>query len=157
MAIFQAADIVELAMQIEKNGEAFYRAVAAKTESPQVKALFEDLASQEVQHYGTFKSLGQTSWDPSMISPQAWSDYLGYLDATVQSAFFQGEDKSLSLADQVNDKVQAIQMAIGFEKETLLFFHDLREMVPERGRPTVSQIIAEEKEHLKRLAAFLPR
>jgi len=34
MALFQAADIVELAMQVEQSGEAFYRAVAGKVYRP---------------------------------------------------------------------------------------------------------------------------
>ncbi len=47
MAFLQAADAIELAMGIEKNGEAFYRAVAQKAGSAPVHALFEDLAEQE--------------------------------------------------------------------------------------------------------------
>jgi hypothetical protein len=46
-------------------------------------------------------------------------------------------------------------MAMGFEKETLLFFHDLYDMVAEGEKDTISQIIAEEKTHLKRLASLL--
>ena len=48
-----------------------------------------------------------------------------------------------------------LQAAMGFEKDTLLFFYDLREMVSEAERETVSRIILEEKAHLRRLAKML--
>ena len=44
MAFMKAADVTEMAMELEKNGEAFYRAVAKKATSPDVQALFDDLA-----------------------------------------------------------------------------------------------------------------
>ena len=155
MAVFRASDVVELALQLEKNGEAFYRAAAVKTAIPEVRALFEDLAEQEVFHYQAFKRLAETEWDKPLMTPEEWGDYLNYLDATVQSAFFEGEEQSLALADKVADEKEAIRMAMGFEKETLLFFHDLRDLVPEGEKRTVSRIIAEEKTHLRRLASML--
>ncbi|MBN1317276.1 MAG: ferritin family protein [Anaerolineales bacterium] len=155
MVVFKAADVIEMALQIEKNGEVFYKRVAEKIDSPVIKALFEDLAQQEIYHYQTFEKLAQTAWDSPMLTPSDWQDYLGYLDATVQSAFFEGSDKSLALADKVTGTKEAIQMAMGFEKETLLFFHDLQNMVPEGEKATVARIIAEEKTHLRRLASLL--
>ncbi|MEN8098146.1 MAG: ferritin family protein [Chloroflexota bacterium] len=155
MAIFKAADVIELALELEKSGEVFYRAVAEKSKNPQVKALFEDLAQQEVYHYQAFQQLGNTVWDTPFIAPDSWQEYLGYLQATVQSAFFQGQGKALSEAESVQDEKEAIRMAIGFEKETLLFFHDLKDMVPPGEIDTVNRIINEEKAHLRRLAAML--
>lgn len=155
MAIFRAADIVELALEIEKNGEAFYRAVAKKTSKSDLKALFEDLAQQEVLHFKTFQRLGRTTWDKPLMPPEQWQEYLDYLQATVQSAFFQGEEQALAQADQVTNEEEAIHMAMDFEKETLLFFHDLRDLVPPGEKATLSHIIAEEKSHLRRLAGLL--
>ncbi len=155
MAIFQASDVIEMALEIEKSGEAFYRAVATKAQSPQVQALFEELADMEVDHFETFKQLSKTQWSGLELPEEQWDQYLTYLQATVQSAFFEGQDKALALADQVNDEKQALRMAMGFEKETLLFFHDLRDMVTEGNKEVVKQIIDEEKSHLRLLADML--
>ena len=46
-------------------------------------------------------------------------------------------------------------MAMGFEKETLLFFYDLRDMVSEADKQVLMRIVAEEKSHLRQLAAVL--
>ena len=155
MAVFRAADIVELALELEKNGEAYYRSVADKAQSAKVRELFEDLAYQETLHYKTFQELGRTAWDKPLMSPEQWQEYLDYLQATVQSAFFEGEDKALAAADKAATEQQALRMAMEFEKETLLFFHDLRELVPAGEKPAVLRIIAEEKAHLRRLADML--
>ena len=155
MAILRAADITELAMELEKNGETFYRAVAEKAESPEVRALFVDLAEQEVAHYKVFQRLARSIREQPFMTDEEWDMYQDYLDATVDSAFFQGADKALAAADEVKDQEQALRMAIGFEKETMLFFHDLYDKVPERGKETVEKVIAEERRHVQRLARMI--
>ena len=57
MTLFTAAQALEMAMDIEKNGEAFYREAAAKATDPQVTELFEDLALQEQVHYRIFQHM----------------------------------------------------------------------------------------------------
>ena len=84
-----------------------------------------------------------------------YDQYQIYVQATLDQALFAGSDKALSLAKQAEDREVALRAAIGFEKDTLLFFHDLRDMVNEADRETVSSIIREEKKHLRRLAGML--
>ncbi len=155
MAIFRATDIVEMAMELEKSGEIFYDAVAGKVQSTEVKTLFEDLAEQERQHYIAFEKLTRTTWDAAPLSGENWDQYLAYLQATIQSAFFEGADKALALAEQVRDEKEALQMALEFEKETMLFFYDLRDKVSHVDKGVVSDIIAEERKHVQRLAMLL--
>jgi rubrerythrin len=155
MAFMRAADVTELAMELEKSGEAFYRAVAKKVPSPQVRTLFEDLAEQEVIHYRIFSKLFQSAQGKPFMTDQEWDMYQDYLEATVQSAFFEGPDKALSVAEQVKDEKEALHMAIRFEKETMLFFHDLYDVVPESEKETISRVIAEEKRHVRLLAGML--
>jgi len=163
VAFLQASDIVDLAMQVEQSGEAFYRAVAKKaqsgrrTVSEDARALFEELADQEVIHYEVFSKLSRTVRDTPLMTDDEWAMYVDYLDATVQSAFFQGPDKALALAETVSDEKEAIHMAMGFEKETLLFFYELRDKISEANRPFVDKIVEEEKKHIRRLAGMLQK
>jgi rubrerythrin len=154
MGIFQATDVVEMALELEKSGEVFYRTVAAKA-PPQVRTVFEDLAQAEQNHYVAFQKLSKTASGAPLVTEDAWDQYMMYLQATIQSTFFEGADKALTLAEQVTDPQEAIRMAVGFEKETMLFFHDLRDMVAEADKPIVERIIAEEKSHLTLLASML--
>ena len=75
----QLGDIVfvelpDVGRQLEKSGEAYYRAVAEKMESARVKALFEDLAEQEVMHYRVFASLAKGVRGHPMMLDAEWDD-----------------------------------------------------------------------------------
>ena len=155
MAVFTAAEGLEMAMEIEKNGEVFYNQVAAKSADPEVKALFEDLAAQERGHYRVFeKMLGGVKPAPELPAAE-YDQYRVYVQAALENALFAGSDKALALAKQAEDRETALRAALGFEKDTLLFFYDLRDIVSEADRETITKVIREEKKHLRRLARML--
>ena len=155
MAVFTATEAVEMAMKIEKNGEVFYNAAAAKSADLEVKILFEDLAVQEQAHYRIFeKMLGGLKPAPALPAEE-YDQYRAYLQVALDNALFAGPDKALTLAREAQDKQTALRAALGFEKDTLLFFYDLREMVGDADREKVNGIIREEKKHVRRLAAML--
>lgn len=154
MALFSAAEALEMAMTIEKSGEAFYKAIAARTTDAGARALFEELAVQEQHHYAAFQKLAghaQSAPPPGM----EYDQYDLYLKATLDNALFSGPDKAIAAAQQAQDQKQALRAAIGFEKDTLVFFYDLRDMVGEADYPIIDAIIKEEKTHLRRLAKQL--
>jgi rubrerythrin len=155
MAFLQAADAVEMAMGIETSGEAFYRAVAKKAQTLEVRVLFEDLADQEVRHYAAFEKLGKELGDALLMGQEEWEQYQEYLQDTVQSALFEGPEKALAAAETVADEKEAVRMAMGFEKETILFFYNVRDVVTGGKQAIIDRIIAEEKSHVRRLAGML--
>ena len=155
MAFLTAAEALKWALEIEKNGEAFYNAVAAKGVDPEVKALFEDLAAQERGHYQAFQKMLEKVKPEPDLSNIEYDEYQTYLQVALAEALFAGPDKGLTLAKQAQDRETALRAAMGFEKDTLLFFYDLREIVSEAERRAISDIILEEKAHLRRLAKML--
>ncbi|NLF03288.1 MAG: ferritin family protein [Anaerolineales bacterium] len=155
MAAFTAAQALEMALQIERNGEAYYNAALTRQNAPEIRALFSDLAAQERVHYQVFeRMLGQMGPAPALPAEE-YDQYDAYVLAALNNALFAGPDKALRLAEEAVDAEAAIRGALGFEKDTLLFFYDLREMVAEKDREAVSRIIAEEKSHVRRLARRL--
>jgi rubrerythrin len=155
MAVFTAAEAIEMAMEIEKNGEVFYSAAAAKSDDAEIKTLFEDLAAQEQIHYKIFqKMLGGAGSAPALLAAE-YDQYQAYMQAALDNALFAGQDKALALAEKATDRETALRAALGFEKDTMLFFYDLREMVGEADRASVSRVISEERKHVRRLAALL--
>ncbi|MBW1775894.1 MAG: rubrerythrin, partial [Deltaproteobacteria bacterium] len=54
--MFSSNEIFDLAVRIEKNGEAFFRNAMEKVKAPSVRSLFEWLAEQEVKHREWFVS-----------------------------------------------------------------------------------------------------
>ena len=155
MAIFTAAEALAMAMEIEKNGEVFYNAVAEKSADPEIRALFEDLAAQERGHYRVFeKMLGEAKPAPELPAAE-YDQYQAYVQVALDNALFAGPDKALALAKQAEDRETALRAAMGFEKDTMLFFYDLREMMSAADREVISGVIREEKKHLRRLAGLL--
>lgn len=155
MAVFTAAEAINMALRIEQNGEAFYRGIAEKFQDPALKATMEDLAIQEQRHYQAFMKLSGYVMEPPSHSVQDWEEYTQYLQAAIDNAIFAGPDKALAMAKSVANVQEALQMALGFEKDTLLFYYDLRELMREPDRPLVNEIIREEKAHVRRLSALL--
>lgn len=155
MAVFEAAQALGMAMAIEKHGEAFYEAAAEKTDDAELKALFEDLADKEQAHYQAFENMLEDVEPAPALQDEAVHEYQAYLEVALDHAIFAGPDKAIRMAEEAEDREAALRAAMGFEKDTMLFYYDLREMVDEADRETVSNIIREEKTHLRRLAKMV--
>ncbi|MGD1992272.1 MAG: ferritin family protein [Anaerolineae bacterium] len=155
MAIFNAAEALDIAMQVEKNGQSFYARAAENAEDAEIKALLEELAEWEVEHYNTFKELAEQIGEAPRLSGPMWEEYDQYLETALDNALFQGPDKALAAADELENEREALKMALGFEKDALLFYYDLWHIMPERQQEAVERIITEEKAHATRLARML--
>jgi rubrerythrin len=154
MTLLTGDEIIEIATRLEENGEAFYAAVAEKATNPAIKALFHDLAEQEQHHRRAFQQMGRDVVELA-LSPEQWDEFQAYTGALLQQSFFSRPEHALNLASQARDERQALQAALGFEKETLLFFHELHDAVRGPGKQTVDRIVQEEKCHIQRLSGML--
>ena len=154
MALLTGDEIVEIAVRLEETGEAFYKTAAQKAKDAAVKVLFEDLAIQEQYHRRAFAQMGHGGVELA-LSPEQWDEFQAYTGALLQQSFFARPEGALSQAAEVSDERQALQAALGFEKETLLFFHELRDVVRGTSQQTVERILQEEKRHILRLSGML--
>ena len=57
MKIFNAGDVIQFAVRVEEDGEAFYRKAADATKDKDVRELFHFLAGQEVMHKAIFQDM----------------------------------------------------------------------------------------------------
>ncbi len=155
MAAFTASEALEMAMEIEKNGEAFYNEAALRSDDDQLKELFAELAAQERVHYRIFARMHERLTPSPDMTDVEYDEYRDYVRAALDNALFAGPDKALALARQAQERESALRAALGFEKDTLLFFYDLRDMVGEHESEAISRVIDEEKKHVRRLARML--
>jgi rubrerythrin len=152
MNTYSIDEIMEMAIQTEKLGFQFYMGMAEKFKRDrELVRLFSTLANKEREHEQTFTDL-KHQLDQKGPEPQEWEEVSNYLRAFVESEFFLGKGKSLPAMDHIKTVYDAVKFAIGFEKETLLYFLELRSIVKEKK--AVDTVIEEEKSHIKRLAAF---
>jgi rubrerythrin len=145
-------EIMEMAVRTETLGYQFYTNMAEKfkKDSGLVK-LFTTLASKEKVHEKTFTEL-QAKVAKQGAEPVEWDEVSNYMRAFVESEFFLGKGKSLPSMDHLKTVQDAVTFAMGFEKETLLYFFELRSVVKEKE--VVDEVINEEKSHIRWLAAF---
>lgn len=150
MEKFSLREAVEQAVQTERLGHDFYLEMAKRfSDNPQIKDLCKTLARKELEHEKRFSELMGMVEDSG---EEAWDEVSKYLRAIVESEFFLGKNKSLPSLDRIKSIEDAVRTAIGFEKETLLYFYAIRDVL--RGKDVVSQIIDEEKSHIVWLSRF---
>ena len=145
-------EIMEMAIQTERLGFQFYTGMAEKFKKDAgLVKLFTTLASKEKVHERTFTSLKDMVAKHG-TEPIEWEDVTNYMRAFVESQFFLGRAKALPSMDHVKTVQDAVLFALGFEKETLLYFIELRSIVKEKE--VVDEVINEEKSHIRWLDTF---
>ncbi len=150
MERYSVREVVEQAVQTEKLGYEFYTEMAKRfREEEGIKKLFETLAVKEQGHERKFSGLRERVKDEE---PESWDEVSKYLRAIVESEFFLGKGKSLPSLDHVKKVNDAVRFAIGFEKETLLYFYAIKDALKDRA--LIEEIIDEEKSHIVWLNTF---
>ena len=145
-------EIMEMAVQTETLGYQFYTGMADRFRKDEKLAkLFTTLASKEKGHEKTFAGLKELV-AKSGAEPVQWEEVSNYMRAFVESEFFLGRGKSLPSLEHIKTAADAVKFALGFEKETLLYFMELRSLVKEKE--VVDEVINEEKSHIMWLDAF---
>ena len=155
---FNADEIFELAEQMERNGSRFYRRAAAAVKDPRVHELLLHLAQMEVDHEETFGAMRAeltegdrvaTVYDPEGEATQ-------YLRAMVSGHVFDlRSDPSTQLTGKESLE-QVYHSAIAAEKNSVVYYLGLKEIVPERlGKDRVDSIIKEEMGHITLLSGEL--
>ena len=150
---FSASEIVDIARQVERCGEAFYEHAARKVKNPRVAALFRHLQGEEVAHAGVFEKL----LSRLALGPAEWrkdDDYVGYMRALADKRVFPNPDAAAEAVAALRDERAAIDLALRFEKDTILFLQGLRRMVQPEDASTLDDMVAEEETHVARLQAM---
>ena len=157
---FNADEIFQIGIDIEKNGKRFYERAMDLVDDPDVKALLASLAQDEVAHLKTFTDLKaqlpkaateDTVWDPE-------HEMNRYLQMMADMHVFRSDldvEERLSRAENVED---ALNLAIQFEKDSIIFFLTMQDATEEKkGSEFVGQLVCDEKDHLRRLSLELRR
>ena len=119
---------------------------------PRNLACDAELAEQERGHQKRFEQMLADLGEYK--APDSYADeYLTYVHALTSQRAFPDEQAAQRAADECADDVSAVELAIGFERDTLILMGEMRGMVPEKDRPIVDQLIDEERSHLVVLTA----
>ncbi|MFH2064184.1 MAG: ferritin family protein [Pseudomonadota bacterium] len=149
---FNADEIFEMAEQMERNGAAFYRNAAAGVADKKNKEMLLMLAGMEDDHEKTFAEMRAALTDQekatTVFDPQR--EAVLYLKALVDTrVFFKKEIDTASMKEILKEALLA-------EKDSIVFYLGMKEMVPEKlGKARLEAIIKEEMNHIKLIGGKL--
>ncbi|GAB1468477.1 ferritin family protein [Candidatus Cloacimonadota bacterium] len=156
MAVYSVNEVIEMAVQIEKNGFAFYHeATKRKDLDAKTKEFIEFLRDQELNHEKLFLNLrDDLDMEILQLSPD-WELVAEYLKTIVDGRIFNSESSAIQLAAGAKDIYGVVENAISFEKDTLLYFHALADnIVNPKTKDVLRKIINEEVSHVLKLNDF---
>ena len=146
--MFTIIEIYDLAIKVEKNGEAFYRDALKRFSHPALDSLLQWLAEEEIQHQKWFIQKRESLNNPSEsvdledIGGKILENILG--------------DQTFSLKEADLSKMEGVDalldLAIEFEKDTIVFFEMIRTLIDDKETlEHLNEIIDQEHHHVRTL------
>lgn len=133
-------NVYEYAMKVEKEGEAYYREMAAAATNPGLKRIFTMLADEEIKHYNVFKGM--------MKKEEMDLDNLNLLTDT--KTIFETLSQEKENVNFDAEQIQFYKDAIAREDDAHDFYATkANEIEDEKEKAIFLQIAEEEEKHKK--------
>ncbi len=153
---FSGSELVNIAIGIERRGIAFYDIMTRSTENAATRDVFQHLVGMEREHIKIFQDM--LSEADKYEAPETYAgEYEAYLQALVDSAVFTDDLATSEMASQVDSDIKAIELGISAEKDSILFYYNMEELMPKGAQAAVNKIIIEEKSHLRQLSELIKK
>ena len=152
--MFSAKEIIELAIKIEKNGEAVYRNAIEKVSNPELVPLLEWMADEEVKHANWFAEL-RHNLETKNENP--FVEEMGHelFNEMLGDKNFSLKDVDFAAIEEIDDLIETF---IEFEKDSIIFYEVLKPFVEDPVvREYLNKIIDEEKHHIELLKEITDR
>ena len=144
-------ELINIAIGIERRGIIFYDIMTRSTENASTRDIFQCLVSMEREHIKNFQDM--LSEADKYETPETYAgEYEAYLQALVDNAVFTDDLVTSEMASQVDSDLKATELGISAEKDSILFYYNMKEMMGQRAQAMVNKIITEEKSHLMQLS-----
>jgi rubrerythrin len=149
--MFSLREVFDLAIQIEKNGEQYYRGAVEKVSNSSLKSMLEWLAEQERKHQSWFFER------KDKLDKEGEDLEVAEMGSSILQSILGDQSFSLKEADlSAIDGVEAlIQLAVEFEKDSILFYEMIGSFIDDLDTSEkLKEIIAEENRHIELLEDF---
>ncbi len=150
MAIrFSAAEMLQVAEQIERNGVAFYQVAAEQVDNTAAHALLLRLSSWEESHAALFTAMRMTlsTMEEAETVYDPYDEMLLYLRAFADGVVF--TDDPRKLFTPATPLKEILKTALGREQDSIIFYSGMRQYVPQAlGLDKLDHVIKEEFSHV---------
>jgi len=148
---FSADEVLGIAERIERNGARFYRKAADLISDSRARKKLLDLAAMEDEHEKVFAAmradLSGRENEPTAADP--WGEAALYLQGIADGHVFDVGQDPVEWLTSKRSKEDILTAAIGHEKDSIVLYLGIREMVPEElGKDKIDAILKEEMGHV---------
>jgi rubrerythrin len=149
-ATFNADEIFEMAEQIERNGAAFYRKAAGAAKDSEIRTLFTHLAIMEETHLRLFGEMrarySQDRAENQQFDPD--NEAVQYLHTLASRQGWEGKASPLRELNGTEPLKQVLWKALAAEKDSVVFYTGMKDLVGAADRTALDEIIREELVHV---------
>jgi len=150
--MFSITEIIEIAVQIEKNGERVYREAIGQSKNPELDHLLLQIADEELEHADWFL---KDEIEKSQNRPQVKEMDSALVEDLIGNQTFSLADVNFSM---VKNSEALINIFIEFENDTILFYEMLKTfLVDEKTIEHLEKIIREEASHVEKFESLRSR
>jgi rubrerythrin len=146
-------DIYEFALQMEKDGEKYYRELMKESTSAGLKKIFELLADEEAKHYALIEQLHRKNTSPSFEDTQILKN--------VKNIFIEMKNSKHDWHFETTKETSTFKKAVGIEEKSKEFYLEKAAGASdEQARLFLNQLAKEEEKHMhimENLVEFVSR
>ncbi len=147
--LLDVREILEFAVYIEQNGYEFYVGAMKKFGEPRITELFQYLADEEFKHEEFFKKLLEQSGGIQGESRDP--EYQAYMREFCKAHSLADREVTAARLAKASGLEEVLDMAMGFEKDSIIFFSELQGIYAKGKSAAVDKIIQEEMGHLRKI------
>ncbi len=147
--LFCASEVIEINIEARKRGFEFYKKVAKKTKSKDVKETFKWLADREENQMNTLQEILKKIevCQPFELYPD---EYSMYVQALLKKHKFNNV-KNKDLLKKIKTNADAVDTAIEYEKDSLLILYEMKNFVRKQELKIINKLIKETQADIYRL------
>ncbi|MBD3179395.1 MAG: hypothetical protein GF417_07180 [Candidatus Latescibacteria bacterium] len=155
MAAIDVRELLRLAKKDEDVGAEFYQALSEQVEDSGLRDEILEIKEQEIGHSRRFQEMIDELSDyvPQEDFP---GEYEQYYQSFLSKREYLETGQAVEMASNIESDMEGLKLALSQEKNTLLFFLEMKELVPTgQHREMVHQVIDEERDHIVQLSQMI--
>ena len=148
---YAGGEILKMAIEIEKNGKAFYDEVIQAVKDEKAKIVFQFLSDEEVKHEQTFRTMLQEIESEPAKTPFDDIEITRYFQSLIGQKVFPSAHEGKYMKSEIGDPLVATRIALSLEKDSILFYHEMIPVTQQKDHAVIERIIEEEREHIRKI------
>lgn len=147
---YNSKDILEMVIHAKDKGVDLYMAFARSSENYHVSQLFVRLAKEEQHH-----KMELQRWLDKMVEKNSEEAYPGeralFLKSLVDENTFNCDEATKKTLEMTVCEEEALRAGINFEKDFMLFLHELKRQVVDGDEKIIDTLLDQEIGHIREI------